>query len=53
MLPGFLNIKDAQEFNKLAIILNNYSAENIEKNSGVSISIYGWNNIKFHSWIEN
>jgi len=49
----FFKYKDAQEFNKLAIFLNNYSAENIEKNSGVSISIYGWNNIKFHSWIEN
>lgn len=49
----FFKYRDAQEFNKLATILNNYSAENIEKNSGVSISIYGWNNIKFHSWIEN
>jgi hypothetical protein len=49
----FFKYRDAQEFYKLATILNNYSAKNIEKNSGVSISIYGWNNIKFLSWIEN
>ena len=49
----FFKYMDAQEFNKLATVLNNYSAENIEKNSGVSISIYGWNNKKFHSWIKN
>lgn len=41
------------EFNNLANILNDYSAEKIEKNSGVTISIYSWNNIKFYSWIEN
>lgn len=49
----FFKYQDAQEFNNLATILNNYSAKNIEKNSGVTISIYGWNNIKFYSWIEN
>lgn len=49
----FFKYKDVKEFNKLASILNNYSAANIEKNSGVSISIYSWNNIKFHSWLEN
>ncbi len=41
------------EFNNLANILNDFSSENIEENSGVTISIYGWNNIKFYSWIEN
>jgi len=33
--------------------MNDYSSENIEENSGVTISIYSWNNIEFYSWIEN
>ena len=41
------------EFNNLANIMNEYSSENIEENSGVSISIISWNNLKFHSWLEN
>ncbi|WP_269235724.1 hypothetical protein [Flavobacterium flavigenum] len=49
----FFKYSNAQEFSKLAAILNNYAAKNIKKNDGVSISIYGWNNIKFYSWIEN
>lgn len=44
---------DSIEFNNLADMINDYSSENIEENSGVTISIYSWNNIKFHSWIEN
>lgn len=44
---------DSVEFNNLANILNDYSSTNIEENSGVTISIYSWNNIKFYSWIEN
>ena len=44
---------DLVKFNNLASIMNEYSSENIEENSGVTISIYSWNNIKFHSWIEN
>ena len=44
---------DSVEFNSLAEILNDYSSQNIEENSGVTISIYGWNNNKFYSWIEN
>ncbi|MCK0157649.1 hypothetical protein MWU65_10690 [Cellulophaga sp. F20128] len=42
-----------EEFNNLANLLNDYSSQNIEENSGVTISIYSWNNIKFYSWIEN
>lgn len=42
-----------EEFNNLASVLNDYSFENIEENSGVTISIYSWNNVKFYSWIEN
>ncbi len=44
---------DLVEFNSLDDILNDYSSHNIEENSGVTISIYSWNNIKFYSWIEN
>ncbi|WP_163410810.1 hypothetical protein [Flavobacterium ajazii] len=49
----FFKYKSVQEFNKLAATLNDYSAQNIEKNDGVSISINGWNNIRFYSWLEN
>jgi hypothetical protein len=44
---------DSETFNNLANIMNAYSSQNIEENSGVTISIYSWNNIKFYSWIEN
>lgn len=44
---------DSVEFNSLADIMNDYSSQNIDENSGVTISIYSWNNIKFYSWIEN
>ncbi len=49
----YYKYSDTIEFNNLANILNDYSSDNIEENSGVTISIYGWNNIKFYSWIEN
>lgn len=42
-----------EEFKSLANVLNDYSSLNIEKNSGTTISIYGWNNVKFYSWIKN
>lgn len=44
---------DYEEFQNLKLILENFSRENIEENSGASISIYGWNNISFHSWLNN
>lgn len=49
----YYKYSDFSEFNNLANILNDYSSENIEENSGVTISIYSWNNIQFYSWIEN
>lgn len=49
----YYKYSDFSEFNNLANILNDYSSENIEENSGVIISIYSWNNIQFYSWIEN
>lgn len=42
-----------EEFTNLANILNDYSSGNIEENSGVTIALYSWNNIKYYSWIEN
>lgn len=51
--PKYYKYSDSVEFNNLANIMNYYSSENIEENSGVTISIYSWNNIKFYSWIEN
>lgn len=44
---------DYEEFENLQNVLNDYSIENIEKNSGVSIAIYGWNNVKYYSWIND
>ncbi len=49
----FFIYSDLEEFNNLSNILNGYSSENIEENSGVSIAIYGWNNIKYYSWVNN
>jgi hypothetical protein len=44
---------DSDEFNNMADTMNDYSSLSIEENSGVTISIYSWNNIQFYSWIEN
>lgn len=49
----FFIYSDFEEFNNLANVLNNYSIENIEENSGVTIAIYSWNNINYYSWINN
>ncbi len=49
----FYNYTNVTEFTNLANVLNDFSSENVEENSGVTISIYSWNNIKFFSWIEN
>ena len=49
----FYKYTDPSQFNTLANTLNTYASENIEANSGISIAIYGWNNINFYSWIEN
>lgn len=49
----FFTYTDYKDFENLESILNDYSKENIEENSGVSINIYGWNNINFHSWLND
>ncbi len=49
----YYTYSNPEEFKKLAELLNDYAAKNIKKNSGVTISIYSWNNVNFHSWIKN
>lgn len=49
----FFKYSDYQEFENLKNVLSDFSSENIEENSGVSISIIGWNNMKFYSWIND
>jgi len=49
----YFQYTDYKEFENLKSILKNFSRENIEENSGVSISIYGWDNISYHSWLSN
>lgn len=38
------------EFENLGNVLDNFSSQYIEQNSGVTIAIYGWNNKKHFSW---
>ena len=49
----YYEYSDFNEFENLANVLNDYSFQNIPVNSGASVSMYSWNNVKFHSWIEN
>ena len=49
----FFLYSDVGEFTNLANILSDFSSENIEENSGVTILIQGWNNIIYGSWIQN
>lgn len=47
----FFKYTNEEDFLALGDVLNTYSIENIEPNSGVSISLIGWNNVRFFSWI--
>ncbi len=38
------------EFENLDNILDTFTSENIEPNTGVTIAIFSWNNQKFYSW---
>ncbi|WP_298248430.1 hypothetical protein [uncultured Christiangramia sp.] len=49
----YFKYTDYEEFENLESILKNFSNENIEENSGISLSIYGWDNISYHSWLSN
>ncbi|HET8887158.1 MAG TPA: hypothetical protein VFM70_12485 [Salinimicrobium sp.] len=46
----FYKYSSFEEFNNLDNVLNDFSSENIEENSGVTISITSWNNARFFSW---
>ena len=49
----YFTYSNFEKFKDLGNILNEYSIENIEENSGVTIAIYSWNNINYYSWIDN
>nr|WP_159039948.1 hypothetical protein [Christiangramia fulva] len=49
----FFKYSDYDEYKNIKGLLENFTSENIEENSGVTISIYGWDNISFHSWLNN
>ncbi len=49
----FFLYSDESEFENLENVLSDYSIQNIEENSGVSIAIYGWNNTKYYSWLND
>ena len=49
----YFRYTDYEEFENLKSILEKYSDENIEENSGVSLAIYGWDNISYHSGHSN
>ncbi len=46
----FFIYSNPTQFENINNQLNAFSAENIEKNSGATIAIYGWNNLKYYSW---
>ncbi len=46
----FFIYSNPTEFENLDNVLNNFSSQYIEQNSGVTIAIYGWNNKKHFSW---
>lgn len=49
----YFKYTDYEEFENLELILKDFSNETIEEDSGVSLSIYGWDNISYHSWLNN
>ena len=49
----FFTYSSPEEFSNLANVLNDFSAEHIEPNSGVSITIVGWNSVRYYSWVDN
>ena len=49
----YFKYTEVSEFEKLAAVLNNFSSQHIEKNSGVSIALTSWDNRRYYSWDEN
>lgn len=41
---------DVDEFENLESVLDDFSIQNIEENSGVGIFIRSWDNVKYYSW---
>lgn len=46
----FFIYSNPAEFENIDNLLNAFSTQNIEKNSGATIVVYGWNNFKYYSW---
>lgn len=46
----FFTYSDPAAYENLKNTLKNFSKENIDAYSGISISIYGWNDIDYYSW---
>ena len=49
----YFKYKEVSDFEKLAVVLNNFSSQHIKKNSGVSIALTSWDNRQYYSWVEN
>ncbi|MHA7101728.1 hypothetical protein [Roseivirga pacifica] len=49
----YFKYTSTEVFNDLSDVLATFTSANIQKNSGVSIALYGWNNSKHYSWIDN
>jgi hypothetical protein len=47
---SFFKYENESDFEDLGQLLNAYSSQNIPPNSGVTISLVGWNNIIHYSW---
>lgn len=47
----YFTYSDNAAYEALKGTLHDYAIEHIEKNSGVSIALYGWNNLMHYSWI--
>jgi hypothetical protein len=46
----FFIYSNPSDYTNLQNVLTNYSKQNIQENSGVTIAIYGWDNLNFSSW---
>lgn len=49
----YFTYSDQAAFETLKTTLRDYTIVHIEKNSGVSIALYGWDNLTYYSWIND
>jgi hypothetical protein len=48
----YFKYNNTSDFEELGKLLSDFTSENIEPNSGVSISLISWDNKKHYSWID-